>query len=949
MNELLNKLIKRYEYLDFNDDYIKNMFLKAYNELKNNKSLSESILSLEVERLFLTYLIDEVRKGNDDIKTALSIAFLDKYDFLIRRRPDLVKGIEDKDKVYDTTFLNTINTYNGGDFTSLLVKNLIEAYNSIRNGNKLEVIGMQYNLNERSLYNVFSEYPKEYVKVVLDSLEKRETSTYNLIIRKYGVNYDGCDALNNLSFMETSRLENALKRINDYLKFVVSYIKAGNTLGDVKKIFNSYNDNRMLSLMKEYSDNTSSKAHIFLKQKNDVLKHFGLSEKALIDVLERLDNNEKILYSFYYGLGVEELNNEILARKTGIKERYIENEVFKIQDKIEILVKGINHKQNVKPVNVKTVAKPKVVIPKSTSVPNISIKPDLPKPVVKIDVPVKTKDETVTSNNDSRAQESKTPDLDKTFSNVKLSSKSKKEYFYLYFTDSKDSDVNVKLNQLLNNPDIKLYSGYETIKKLYGPDITSALTPTLVTNVEEMSFKHLIGILRDTLEKYKDSDKDLSTINFYGKKRKNYYVDYFINSDTTEEEKKEISEKISKILSLSSIQKLKGYDATKKLYGEHLDQSLNYFILTYDEKTDFNNFKAFLSRKLTNFNADDYFELKENFIDYFLDSVALKGEEEVRRQLKLILNKPVMLRYSGVKISYMLYGNNLDEKLKQTSDLPKNWGKDFNCFIKQLCKYILTFKEEKEDARYKKKRKEYFIDYFVDPSMSLEEKKIIQDRIKSIISKNKFKNLTGFSIAVKVYGDSFDEKANNIDLSQEEISALYYLRTLLKKHLLKEDAKQEEKPEKIVYDLKECSYIDRMVIKLYESFDEKEIKKTLLINDDTLIDSLINCLDRVDTNRVFDFIVLKHQDRIKDLLSSKYFESLANSASEVEMEIIYLKLLSKTNVKIDSDFISDITGVSKSDIENYRIMSIDDNMNNFNTYLNRKDTSHKLKVYEEKK
>lgn len=577
MNELLNKLIKRYEYLDFNDDYIKNMFLKAYYELKNNKSLSESILSLEVERLFLTYLIDEVRKGNDDIKTALSIAFLDKYDFLIRRRPDLVKGIEDKDKVYDTTFLNTINTYNGGDFSSLLVKNLIEAYNSVRNGNKVEVIGMQYNLNERSLYNVFSEYPKEYVKVVLDSLEKRETSTYNLIIRKYGVNYDGCDALNNLSFMETSRLENALKRINDYLKFVVLYIKAGNTLGDVKKIFNSYNDNRMLSLMKEYSDNTSSKAHIFLKQKNDVLKHFGFSEKALIDVLERLDNNEKILYSFYYGLGVEELNNEILARKTGIKERYIENEVFKIQDKIEILVKGINPQQNVKPVNVKTVAKPKVVIPKSTSVPNISIKPDLPKPVVKIDVPVKTKDETVTSNNNSRAQESKTPDLDKTFSNVKLSSKSKKEYFYLYFTDSKDSDVNVKLNQLLNNPDIKLYSGYETIKKLYGPDITSALTPTLVTNVEKMSFKHLIGILRDTLEKYKDSDKDLSTINFYGKKRKNYYVDYFINSDTTEEEKKKISEKISKILSLSSVQKLKGYDVTKKIIWRALRSKFKLF------------------------------------------------------------------------------------------------------------------------------------------------------------------------------------------------------------------------------------------------------------------------------------------------------------------------------------------------------------------------------------
>ena len=71
------------------------------------------------------------------------------------------------------------------------------------------------------------------------------------------------------------------------------------------------------------------------------------------------------------------------------------------------------------------------------------------------------------------------------------------------------------------------------------------------------------------------------------------------------------------------------------------------------------------------------------------------------------------------------------------------------------------------------------------------------------------------------------------------------------------------------------------------------------------------------------------------MLSSTYFKPLTEKIDDVELEVIYLKLLSKSNPSITDSIISSITSVPLKDIEEYKIMSIDDSMNNLNNYLYR--------------
>lgn len=133
------------------------------------------------------------------------------------------------------------------------------------------------------------------------------------------------------------------------------------------------------------------------------------------------------------------------------------------------------------------------------------------------------------------------------------------------------------------------------------------------------------------------------------------------------------------------------------------------------------------------------------------------------------------------------------------------------------------------------------------------------------------------------------------------------------------------------------SYMDSLILKLYNaSYTREEIKNILSIDDDTLIDSYINHLNLFDDiNSILDFILIYHPNRIKDILQSNYYASFMENLTEKEQEIIYLKLLSKTNSTFTDEMISILTEIPLEEIQDYQIMTKDDSFNKLNEYLNR--------------
>ena len=884
-SKLLDKFKKNYEYLDFNDATVAMCFDRAYNELSSNNSLSESILTMEIGHLFLNYLIIEMKKGNKDIYDAISIAFECKHDFVIKKRPDITKNITDKTKAYEKAFFETIDSYNYEEsFSSVLVKNLIKIYKSLNEKDR-EVNLMKYNMREKSLYKLFDNYDSNIVELLLNALKIREIGTYGLLVRKYGVSFDGVNAANNLTYSEVTRLDNCLSRIDSYLKFITLYISNGHTLSEVSKIFKEYNDNNLLAIIRQYSgDKKSSEAHVFRKTKGEVLKYFGVTESVLRRALNELENKSEIyLYNAYYGINTDALSIDAISRNTSLKEKEIESEVFKIQDKLVPII------EKLKKEKVQT---------KDTSNGRVQIKP--------------------------RAKA---------------------------FLDS---------------------SKYEKDKNTLKEEIIKEELVKEEVKVEEELIKQE-PVLEKVEIKEESSKKtvDDNTLRKQAKRRKDYFIEYFYTDSMDDSVKDKMKSDLEKILEIPKVKELLGYSVASKLYGEKLDQKLTDFSLSREEKIRFRDFKKTMNsyfkkislhtekiKKTTKKSS----RKKDYFIDYFTsDNTSLEDKEKLKEKLKAIITIPRYRQLKGFAIACKLYGNLLDEKLLSVELMPGD-NTSFNNF-KISIDTALKKPVEEFNTIGRRKREKYLVEYFLGECIDDDSKKLIISKFDIIIKLNRVKNLKGYLYASKLYGDDLKGSNSNIILkSNEGISFISFknsiknlidsysleeLNAMLDKESIKEKVDEtclddknefiEEKKEVLSSDVeKEYSYIDKLILKLHkELFSEDEIKKVLLLDDNTIVDTYIKCLGDLDLFRALDYIVLRNPNRIKDLLSSTYFKPLTEKIDDVELEVIYLKLLSKSNPSITDSIISSITSVPLKDIEEYKIMSIDDSMNNLNNYLYR--------------
>lgn len=558
-------------------------------------------------------------------------------------------------------------------------------------------------------------------------------------------------------------------------------------------------------------------------------------------------------------------------------------------------------------------------------------------------------------------------------------------YFYKYGMTEEEKELqNQRVQEILKHQQKSILKGYELAKKLYGDDLNSELTPCEFTNTEKASFRQFVINIKEILAGKKEIDYTPKYKKSNSKKQT--FFDYFYTERMTEEEKEDIRIKVRAFI-ISS--KLNGVQAVYKLYGPNLD-TLN--DIKYDSIENAN--MSWLRKKIRDYLAGE--EVKNNhkptrtnlptYFDYFYTEGMTEEEKEVVRQKVLTFVQSSELK--GAQVVYKLYGQNLDSlnDVIMTS-MEKN---NFHYFKGEVKRYVFGLKR----GNYQRNNLPVFFDYFYTVDMSEEEKQDIREYVLAYLNKS---NLFGVKVVYKLYGQNLDKFNDSIKLSPKEKSDFSSIKGKIKEYIVNQKNSEnltpneivetgevvlseandfpdiepleeeiisevedvtilEEFPtinvEELVEDSKEVStleekinnkeqeeinYLDSIILKAYDCFEDHDlILSKLKISQSIMIECYIRHLSHFnDLDEILDYIIETDSNSISKILSSEYFSNFGKYLTEKEQEVIYLLLLSKQNKKIDISMISMITGIDLETLNNYKVMTPDDELNKLYEYIKR--------------
>lgn len=580
-------------------------------------------------------------------------------------------------------------------------------------------------------------------------------------------------------------------------------------------------------------------------------------------------------------------------------------------------------------------------------------------------------------------------DLDLWLKHVKRVSEC--EYFFEYFyTESMTLEEKQNLKEeILKIIECLKLTNIETYKSaaiLYGESLTERRKDIELNPTEKANFGTFISRVRRQIGKeIQDVKNNYVT---YPRRPKKFNM-YLYKYGMTEEEKQQQDKLVEEILKNQQDSTLKGYKVAQKLYGEYLDRELISVEMTPTENSSFGNFvnkiKDILDGKKEmdhNLKYKRSNSKKETFFNYFYDeNMSDEEKEDIKnRVIQFVKNSNL----NGIQVAYKLYGPNLDTlndvKLDSTESANISWLR------KEIRSYLLG-KEKRKYHRITKNKVPTFFEHFYTENMSDKEKIVIKNQVLIFMNKS---SLAGVLAAYKLYGDDLSIFNGNVELTKNENANLAWLKSQIRKYLeqnkgimdeikpleieesivdnvieetqfpdidpIEEELTQEieemteDNVEEIsITDFKEkqinnskvevekINYLDSIILKAYDCFQDHDlILSKLKISESVLIDCYIRHLSHFnDLDEILDYIIETDSNSISKILSSEYFSSFGKYLTEKEQEVIYLLLLSKQNKKIDTSMISMITGVDVETLNNYKVMTPDDELNKLYEYIKR--------------
>ena len=536
---------------------------------------------------------------------------------------------------------------------------------------------------------------------------------------------------------------------------------------------------------------------------------------------------------------------------------------------------------------------------------------------------------------------------------------------------------------------------YKKLTEIYGEGLKEKAKKKKIAHTLYGQIQTFIASLDKLIEKEKISEKT-DTQDFY-------FMDNFIKEEMSEEEKQKIIIGVGTILEL--YKNTKGYKVSQLLFGEHLNESKkkvvlskkqrnNYYYLIQDiriklagnkknildvfyekeEQTEENieKFKDFLEQyKETNiekytilmeiFNEkgeliiDKYSpkqrsvfahfskfvrqigkgkvypkkvsknkrskrENSQYFMDYFVEgAMSIQEKEEIEKKINYFLDTYIPNMHMGYQAARQLFGANLKDAKHKVS-LSKQESRQFIFLVSTIRNFISI-------GVVKKRRPLQFVNIFTTYDTPKQEREWIKQQVLAFLETIPKSNLY-YQVGEKLYGRNLLEEYNSLELTNTEKSQFTYLVNMVRNHLQQELVRVQKARDGLVEKI--------VVVQETEEIEETVIEQEFTPEKTATITS--NSSFSILEKEAYEFTTISLENRtkyIEEVLQSEPIKSFMETLTELEQELIYLKLVQKENPSLTDEVISHLTNIPVEDIKNYEIHSKEDMYNSINQYIKR--------------
>lgn len=463
-----------------------------------------------------------------------------------------------------------------------------------------------------------------------------------------------------------------------------------------------------------------------------------------------------------------------------------------------------------------------------------------------------------------------------------------------------------------------------------------------------------------------------------GREGKKYFLDYFVSSRATEEEKTHTLSKIKYYIKTYIPENHEGYRQTKNFYGEDLLQERRGIFSS--EHGQYYEFVKGIKKYL---NGENIKKRPLKFVDYFT-TYEMSGEEREKR-IALVESciKALPKNTTYYKIGEILYGEGMMETYTQVKIDTKQRA-SFIGLLKNVNTYIESFEKGNKTNEFIKgitRRKQYFLENFISLNADEVEKEKMKRYINYFIEYYVDEEDIGYKVAQAIYGETLFEEATEYGASTRERDRFHHFINTIKNFI--ENGKIKRHPLKFIgyfttpeMSVEEIRKTEQNVYKVLNTFSKKtlhyqagqkmygedfrqklckdnisdtlntkvyilisKIKKELLMekekeNLEAFFTYAIEHLEQLENKEeIIETILTSYPKYFNVLIHSKYFQTLFETLTEKEGELVYLKLLQRINLKLTDEDISKITGLTVEEIATYQIMTKEDTLNQINQYI----------------
>ena len=415
-----------------------------------------------------------------------------------------------------------------------------------------------YNLIEKSLYELFSQYNKEMIDLALEIFKLKEPESFSLLIRKYGIEFNGIGVTNNLSFAERERLQKILNRFEARIQCCNIMHSQKYSVQKIKKMYKEKNALDIMHMEKKFMNSAvqkDSSNKIEFTSLNQILKKYNITVNQLDDAISLIgSSNQRLCYSYTYGINRTKMAIDKILNLLNIDRHDYDKILLDVEKQLPSLVEQVLKDRQDKTYELAN----------------------------------------------------KEPKVNKT--TLRLT-------FYDYFyTEEMTEEEKIKIKKIIDSYMEKTTSkGKEVVIKIYGETLDQ-YHDILLIKEDNIAFNSFIQAMKKYIQ------KSLFNPDFKSRSREHKltFYNYFYTEEMTEEEKIKIKKIIDSYMEKTTS---KGKEVVIKIYGETLDQYHD-ILLIKEENHAFNSFipamKKHIQKSLSNPDFKSRLsEYKLTFYDYF--------------------------------------------------------------------------------------------------------------------------------------------------------------------------------------------------------------------------------------------------------------------------------------------------------------------------------------------